>query len=374
MRILAAAGDGDPARVYLADLATDGRERLVEFVESIQPPLPREEKWVLMVSTLLGCPVACPMCDAGGSFHGRLSAEEIIRQIDYLVDYRYPGRSIPAGKFKIQLARLGEPALNPAVLEVLRELPGRYDAPGLLPSLSTIAPQGCETFFAELAALKHELYPGGRFQLQFSIHTTDPTLRDKLIPAPKWDFDRIARYAEEWFTPGDRQITLNFALGADSPVEPQVMLKYFDPERFLVKLTPLNPTYRAHNNNLRSYLSHNPAAEDDALPRRLREAGYRVIVSLGQSEEDLIGSNCGQFLQRHLKAREKLTDGYTRPVEHPTARQPSSVPMAGDGTAEVGVVRFPKRAPYSPSTRKHPPKERDSSNAGPLYGQHTRHP
>lgn len=319
MRILAAAGNGDPARVYLADLATDGRERLVEFVESIQPPLPREEKWVLMVSTLLGCPVGCPMCDAGGSYHGRLSAAEIIRQIDYLVDSRYPGRSIPAGNFKIQLARLGEPAYNPAVLDVLRELPGRYDAPGLLPSLSTVAPRGCEAFFADLTALKHQFYPGGRFQLQFSIHTTDPALREELIPTPKWDFAWIARYAEEWFTPGDRLITLNFALGTDSPVEPSVLLEHFAPERFLIKLTPLNPTYRARNNNLRSYLSHNPATEDDALPRRLREAGYQVIVSLGQSEEDLIGSNCGQFLQRHLDATEKLPDGYTRPVEYPTA-------------------------------------------------------
>jgi 23S rRNA (adenine2503-C2)-methyltransferase len=312
LKILATAGSDEIARVFLAELSPG---RTVEFVEAVQPPLPRGEKWVLMVSTMLGCPVGCPMCDAGGDFRGRLTAEEILEQIDYLVERRRPDGRVPARKFKIQLARLGEPALNPAVLEALRRLPGRYEAPGLLPSLSTVAPRGCAAFLEELTTVKDALYPAGRFQLQFSLHTTDAARRDELIPTAKWDFDRIARFAEDWLKPDDRLITLNFALGRGVPLEAAVLRRHFNPQRFLLKITPLNPTYRARSHGLVSHLDPAAAPRRDELIDGLRAAGYRVIVSLGEREEDRIGSNCGQFLRRHLESNGLApADGYTYPV------------------------------------------------------------
>jgi len=123
MKVVSSAGREDVAIVYIAETA-DGRR--VEFVESTQPPVPREKKWVLIVSTLFGCPCGCRMCDAGGDYGGRLSAEQILFQIDYMIKKRYPEMKIPAEKFKIQFARMGEPALNPNVLDVLSELPGCY--------------------------------------------------------------------------------------------------------------------------------------------------------------------------------------------------------------------------------------------------------
>jgi 23S rRNA (adenine2503-C2)-methyltransferase len=65
MRVLVSTGREDIAVVYVAELEP-GKQ--VEFVESLQPPLPREKKWVLIVSTLFGCPVQCLMCDAGGRY------------------------------------------------------------------------------------------------------------------------------------------------------------------------------------------------------------------------------------------------------------------------------------------------------------------
>src|SRR3972149_3149112 len=165
MKVSAVAGNAQIAMVYIADF---GQGRAVEFVEAIQPPLPREKKWVLMVSTLFGCPVKCRMCDAGGTYHGKLTGEDIFAQIDYLVQKRYPGGFIPVEKFKIQFARMGEPSFNPAVLEVLTELPNRYRAAGLIPSLSTIGPSGVDGFFDRLLEIKDSLYSKGQFQFQFS--------------------------------------------------------------------------------------------------------------------------------------------------------------------------------------------------------------
>ena len=195
MEVTAMAGNDQIAMVYIADF---GQGRAVEFVESIQPPLPREKKWVLMVSTLFGCPVKCLMCDAGGTYQGKLSCEEILAQIDYLVKKRFPGDFIPVEKFKIQFARMGEPSFNPSVLDVLTELPNRYHAAGLIPSLSTIAPRGVERFFERLLEIKERLYPNGNFQFQFSLHTTDDNLRDQLIPVKKWTFAEMAEYGNRF--------------------------------------------------------------------------------------------------------------------------------------------------------------------------------
>ncbi len=175
-------------------------------------------------------------------------------QIDHMVAEWFPGGIVTASKFKIQFARMGEPALNLAVLDVLEALPRRYGNPNLMPSISTIAPLGTDEFFERLVEVKDRLYPGGRFQFQYSIHTTDTALRDRLIPVRKWDFARMAEYGERFHKPGDRKITLNFALAENSPIQVDVLLRHFDPARYLVKLTPVNPTSRAAQNHLDSHI------------------------------------------------------------------------------------------------------------------------
>lgn len=290
MKVIAKTGTEDIAVVYIADM---GGERRIEFVESVQPPIPREKKWVLIVSTLSGCPVRCRFCDAGSHYRGKLSSREIFEQIDYMIDRRYADRRVPAGKFKIQFARMGEPAFNEHVIEALAELPERYDAPGLMPALSTIAPVGAERFFERLLAVKRNRY-GGRFQLQFSIHTTDRKMRDWLVPAPKWEFEHIAAYGERFHEPGGRKIALNFALAEGMPVDAAALLRRFSPDSFLVKLTPVNPTFRAARNSVVSHIR--PDRERYDVVDALREAGYEVIVSIGELEENRIGSNCGQYV------------------------------------------------------------------------------
>lgn len=311
MKVIASAGREDIAVLYVGEF--DGGHCL-EFVEALSPPKPRDEKWVLLVSTLYGCPVGCQMCDAGGYYNGRVSSEDIFAQIDYIVRKRYPDLVVPSKQFKIQFARMGEPAFNPAVLEVLDELPDRFQAAGLMPSLSTIAPAGREDFFERLLEIKNNRYAGGSFQMQFSIHTTDQTLRDQVIPVRKWDFAHIAAYGERFYQPGDRKITLNFALADGMPIDPETLLGYFSPDRFLIKITPLNPTYRAREHSLNTYID--PARDETGykVVSDLRSAGYQVIISIGEQEENLIGSNCGQYVRRHMEANEQISGGYTYPL------------------------------------------------------------
>ncbi len=308
MKIIGKAGREDIAIVYIAEMRNG---LLTEFVESVQPPIPREEKWVLIVSTLYGCPVKCKICDACGTYKGKLNAEDIIKQIDFLVARRYPDRKIPVKKFKIQFARIGEPAFNNAVLEVLEVLPGLYESPGLMVCISTIAPAGTEKFFAELLKIKQKYYQS-KFQLQFSIHTTDDKLRDWLIPTTKWNFKQIADYGEVFYKNGDRKIALNFALAENMPVDENTLLKYFNPEKFVIKITPVNPTFAAFENKIISYIkSENERYE---IIERLKSAGYEVILSIGELEENKIGSNCGQYINLYLKSQPLSEESYTYPI------------------------------------------------------------
>ncbi|MFC1573916.1 radical SAM protein [Candidatus Latescibacterota bacterium] len=308
MKIKATAGTDDVAMVYIAEMDNG---KLVEFVESVQPPIPRHKKWVLIVSSLYGCPVGCRFCDAGEYYSGKLSKDEILAQTDYMIDQRFPDRKVLVEKFKIQFARMGEPAFNPSVIDALEELPVRYDAPGLLPTLSTTAPKSNARFFDRLLTVKKELY-NDRFQLQFSIHSTDVSLRDWLIPVKKWGFGQIAEYGEAFYHNSGRKITLNFALADGMTIDPDVLLSHFTPEKFLVKITPVNPTYRASMHDISSHIQ--PDIEKYDIIDRLKSAGYDVILSIGELRENLIGSNCGQYITNFQKGEKTVEGGYTYPL------------------------------------------------------------
>jgi len=310
MKVVAKAGREDIAVVYIAEMRAG---KFIEFVESLQPPLPREKKWVLIISTLYGCPVGCRFCDAGVDYQGKLSKDEIISQIDYLVTKRFPNRKVPVEKFKIQFARMGEPSFNQSVLDVLDSLPDFYDASGLIPCISTIAPKGVDRFFERLLEIKKKHYKY-RFQLQFSIHTTGEKLRDWLIPVQKWDFDKIVEYGEAFYDKDGRKITLNFSLADEMSIESDVLLKHFSPDIFLIKITPVNPTYQANKNGLSSTLT---SKKWNKMVDTLRSSGYEVILSIGELEENYIGSNCGQYVTTYQREEKIIEDAYTYELQRP---------------------------------------------------------
>jgi len=304
MKILETSGDGELARVYIAAL-DENEERIVEFVESTQPPVPRDQKLVFIVSTMLGCPVECLMCDAGGFYHGKLSKHEILEQIDYLMRNNFNGGGINVPKLKIQFARMGEPAFNVNVVDAMEALPEIYDAPGLMPCISTIAPASAAKFFNRMLEAKSRLFNNGNFQLQFSIHTTDMEARDRLIPTRKWDFQQIADYGKQWYAEGDRKITLNFAAIKDIEIDTKIVREYFSPSLFCIKLTPVNPTLRMKENGLASLIETKDSQEGIQLKKDFEAMGFETILSIGELAENRIGSNCGFYVSRRMMMSDK---------------------------------------------------------------------
>jgi 23S rRNA (adenine2503-C2)-methyltransferase len=306
MKIISEVGREDLAIVYMAQTSIG---EYVEFVESLQPPHSREQKWILIVSTLYGCPVSCKMCDAGLFYHGRVSKDAIFAQIDYMVTKRYPDRKIPVKQLKIQFARTGEPSFNLNVIDAIEEFDYYFETQHFVPSVSTIAPNGTDKFFEELLRIKNEKFRYSDFQLQFSIHTTDEYRRDELIPVKKWSFQKISRYGENFYKQGDRKVALNFAVSKEYPVIPSKLLEYFNPEIFIIKVTPLNPTYNSRISGLTSFIGDN--REYEPLREEFESCGYETIISLGEFEENYLGSNCGQSILKHISEDEWHETGYT---------------------------------------------------------------
>lgn len=292
------------AGLYLAELPGEGM-RLIEFVDTVEPGVRKEEKWVLMISTQFGCAVGCRMCDAGAmGFHGNLTAGEMLAQVRKVLSDN-PGldpRAHP--KLKIHFARMGEPALNPAVLEALRLLPSEMPFPGLMPSLSTVAPKTpeAEAFLERLIEIKNAHYTGGRFQLQFSVHATEAGLRRKIVPIPVWSPVEIAAYGARFVRPGDRKITLNFALPEGERLDVEELKRVFDPALFLIKVTPVNPTYSADLSGS-SYVWNNPPAGLSGDSAALEKAGFTVIISPSSPEEIAAETSCGQLWASRMKKR-----------------------------------------------------------------------
>ncbi|OGR89490.1 MAG: hypothetical protein A3J74_02220, partial [Elusimicrobia bacterium RIFCSPHIGHO2_02_FULL_57_9] len=269
------------ASLYLARLRADPSS-LIEFVDTLEPGVPKGEKWVMMVSTQLGCPVGCSFCDAGAlGYRGNLTAEEILDQIRFMADAAPPQISLSRHpKVKIHFARMGEPSLNPAVLEALLFLGLNLKSPGLIPSISTVAPQSPVTaaFFEQLLDIKDDHYPDGRFQLQFSVHSTSLVGRHETIPVKIWSLEELADYGSRFVKIGDRKITLNFALSREAEFDPAAVAGIFPPDKFLIKFTPVNPTETSER-NAQTHLWLKPPAKVARSQALLKSLGYQVIVS-----------------------------------------------------------------------------------------------
>ena len=94
-----------------------------------------------------------------------------------MITKRYPDSIVPVKQLKVHFTRMGEPAFNMNVLDVIEEFDMYFKAPGFFPSISTIAPKGTDKFFDEMMELKNRKFSNGIFQLQYSIHTTDEAVQ-----------------------------------------------------------------------------------------------------------------------------------------------------------------------------------------------------
>ena len=81
-----------------------------------------------------------------------------------------------------------------------------------------------------------------------------------------------------------------------SPSQRTVLLKYFDPAEYIIKLTPMHKTAAATQQGYKTkgnYTEYYPYAEHE---KRLADAGYDVLVFIASKEEDEGLITCGNAI------------------------------------------------------------------------------
>jgi 23S rRNA (adenine2503-C2)-methyltransferase len=263
--------------------------------------LPLEEKWVITISTQYGCSMGCSFCDVPKVGKGKnATTKDLIHQV--LTGIKLHPEVEFTKRLNIHYARMGEPSWNPNVLDATKWFKTHIDPEYKIhPVVSTMMPKyniWLKTFIHTWMRMKNRLLRG-EAGLQLSINSTSQKEREQMFNGNASSLEAIAGIMEG-IIPSGRKITLNFAI-ANYEIDPNILLKYFDPDYYVIKLTPMHKTKTALENNIKTtgdYTEYYPYAEYE---NQLKKAGYDVLVFIASEEEDLGMITCGNaILSGHL--------------------------------------------------------------------------
>lgn len=299
-------GDGDKGKLEFLSLGDYGKDinLKADFLGLSRVPstvrhtqlLPLEQKWVVTISTQYGCSMRCSFCDVPRVGPGKNATEkDLIGQVLGAIKLHPEVQSTK--RLNIHFARMGEPTWNPNVLDATKWLKTHIDPEYKIhPVVSTMMPRNNEwlkTFMHTWMRMKNRLLQGNA-GVQLSINSTNEQERTSMFSGNAHTLEGIARIMEGCI-PNGRKIALNFAV-ANWEIDSAVLLKYFDPEYYMIKLTPMHRTNEAVFNGLMTKgdtLSYYPFEEYE---RKLRDAGYDVIVFIASHEEDAGRITCGNAI------------------------------------------------------------------------------
>lgn len=258
--------------------------------------LPLEEKWVITISTQYGCKQACSFCDVPYiQFKGNATERDLINQV--LTGIKLHPEVTSSKRLNIHFARMGEPTWNPNILDATKWFKTHIDPEYRIhPVVSTMMPHKNEwlkTFIHTWMRMKNR-HLQGEAGLQLSINSTDEDERKEMFRGQACTLEQIAKIMEG-IIPSGRKITLNFAI-ANYEIDPEVLLKYFDPEDYLIKLTPMHKTSAASFNGIKTSGDYTTYAPYQHYEEELKIAGYDVLVFIASEEEDLGRITCGNVI------------------------------------------------------------------------------
>lgn len=258
--------------------------------------LPLEDKWVITISTQYGCSMRCTFCDVPKVGPGKNATEkDLIHQV--LTGITLHPEVEYSKRLNIHFARMGEPTWNPNVLDAAKWFKTHLDSEfHIHPVVSTMMPRHNEwlkTFIHTWMRMKNRLLKG-EAGLQLSINSSNEMERLRMFSGNACTLEEIARIMEG-IIPRGRKITLNFAL-AGYEINPYVLSKYFDPEYYLIKLTPMHKTVEALENGIKTEGDYTTYTPYEHIEEDCKKAGYDVLVFIASREEDEGRITCGNAI------------------------------------------------------------------------------
>jgi 23S rRNA (adenine2503-C2)-methyltransferase len=150
-----------------------------------------------------------------------------------------------------------------------------------------------KTFIHNWMQLKNCVYEGNA-GLQISINSTHELERAQQFNRNACTLPEIADILRG-IVPVGRKITLNFAV-AGYTVNPSVLLRYFSPEWYIIKLTPMHKTKTALEKGIQTSGDYTEPEPYIKLEEQFKDAGYEVLVFIASRDEDEGRITCGNAI------------------------------------------------------------------------------
>lgn len=259
------------------------------------------DKLVVTVSSQKGCPMNCNFCDCPKlGFKGNATLPELVTEIMSGVALS----GIKHGKrLNVHYARMGEPTFNPNVItsaEYIAKMLGDESSDVTFdeyhPVVSTMMPKTNKNLKEFLHKwVETGFVYGGEdgFGLQFSINTLDEDDRNAMFRNRSMSLQEISDVIRELPMPKKRKYTLNFAVTSKSNLDVELMNKYFDKDKCIVKITPIHETVEAVDEGYEIVKDFDVY---EKFEQPLVDDGWDVIVFVPSKEEDADRITCGNSL------------------------------------------------------------------------------
>lgn len=200
----------------------------------------REDRWMIGVSVMSGCPVGCKFCATGKLKRCRnLYAEEIFEQVLFVLEKRREFTPSAAKEFKINYTRMGEPFLNiDNVRKGMKKIDDYLFSVKVHHYISTIGIKG-----ADYSWIKDNI------TLQLSVHSFNEDSRNWLIPFKK---KVTVQELGKIRTKSNLKTTINLTMANEDDFDINEMKRIFDKDKFFVKISPINENDVSIANNMGS--------------------------------------------------------------------------------------------------------------------------
>ena len=304
--------DGQSGPIEMVCLGDYGKEINLnqdKKVDGSYPFLPLTEKMVITISTQAGCSMGCKFCDVlyvGKGINCTLNdlQQQVLTGLHLHPEVTYSNR------LNVHYARMGEPTWNPNVLDHAKWMKEHVDPEyNVHPVVSTMMPKGnvwLKTFIHAWIRIKNRVYSGNA-GLQVSLNGTDEIERNIMFNNNALSIPDIAKIFDGSI-PFGRKFTLNFPV-ANWEIDPDILLRYFNPEHFLCKLTPVHKTACAEKNEIKTGGDYTTSQPYHEVAENLRKAGYEVLVFVASEDEDLGMITCGNAILANRKQPRERNNG-----------------------------------------------------------------
>lgn len=271
-----------------------------------RPCMPLQEKWVVTVSTQYGCPMRCTFCDVPNlPFAGNVSFDDLKKQL-YSALACFPSVTYTE-RLNLHFARMGDPIFNEDVFRfatwLATEKKKMQDEVGLRievihPVLTTSLPRKLRYLQERLIRwcnIKNDIY-NGQAGLQFSINSTSESQRDIMFSKQQISLKGLSVIADQLPYPLSRKYCLNFAYATDFEIDANLLRSLFDPQKFMVKITPIHNNNACREHQIRTLGGYDSYAPYALIENQLREAGFDVLVFIPSLDEEHGLVTCGNAI------------------------------------------------------------------------------